>query len=661
MFIDNLTDLSLAVSGHYNLQLVLISLVAASLAAGIAFLMSGQLNSGNTPAAWIWRSWCLFGALVMGGGIWSMHLVNVLAMNLPVPFSLDISTTLLSVVPVVVAAGFVLKIDCGSELPQSRQWVAATVLGTGIVGMHYSAMTAMRVNATISYDAAGFVISLAAAVVLYFLALKIKWKTEHIRDRKGFKGLPVMAVSLLMGIAIVAIHYIAMSFTRFLPAPEKQVVLEWQWMTPEQLGWVLVGIGLFVSLMAFAFIHVIYRLELATLVADSADYTKEIINKSNDGIITTDTRGHIRSFNESAEKLFGYSADYVMGKHCLLLLPEAAHNSYANLLSNSDPDLPQLINRTHEMQFCKSNGIEFPAELTISPARENSRLVFIGVIKDISERKRLEMEKQKSQEKLEFLITASPVVIYTRSVTGSLPITYVSPNVQKYMGYLPGDITDRGNFWLDLIHPEDRELALPDIKMLHENSKEHIDYRLRLADGHYRWISDTRTLVCDENEKPTVITGSWTDIHDKKIAELNLALNEERLNICLEQANMATWDWVIATGEVIWSEGMLEKLGLPPGTEANFDNVIKAVHPEDARDVKSAFKHSLVSGDEFNLEYRVVWPDRSIHWLHSVGGLINDEEGNPIRMVGVLYAITEQKKLRLAVQSQQQEQQQETA
>jgi len=74
---------------------------------------------------------------------------------------------------------------------------------------------------------------------------------------------------------------------------------------------------------------------------------------------------------------------------------------------------------------------------------------------------------------------------------------------------------------------------------------------------------------------------------------------------------------------------------------------MSVVHPEDQAAIKAALKHSLVSNAHFDEGYRVTWPDKSIHWIHAIGGIIQDGDGNPSHMAGVLYEVTERKQLRL--------------
>ncbi len=69
-------------------------------------------------------------------------------------------------------------------------------------------------------------------------------------------------------------------------------------------------------------------------------------------------------------------------------------------------------------------------------------------------------------------------------------------------------------------------------------------------------------------------------------------------------------------------------------------------HPEDLENLLAVFRQCLVNDESLDIEYRVVWPDKSIHWIHLKGELINDDIGNPVRMAGVLADISDQKYIR---------------
>lgn len=648
VFIDQNVDLSSAYNGQLSQQLVVLALICASMATFIAFNISEHLYSIKTRSKWLWFSWMLCGSLVLGGGLWSSHFVSVLAFALPVPFALDVTTSMLSFIPAVVAAAVVLRIERGVELDQLGKWMAAIVLGTGIGVMHYFGMEAMRINAHIMFDPIRVAYSMTGVILLSFLALNVMWKIRQIMKQRELNSLIMTGSALFMGLSITAINLIMMYSAHFIPAPEKQQVMNWPSLTPDALGWLVAAVGILVFLVTFAAVHLSSRLGLASLVESSSDYARELLNSSNDGIITTDNRGLIKSCNTAAEQLFGYTEEQMLEKNCLRLLPSAARDEQANVLATAGPTLKTIINHTIEMEFCKADDAKFPAELTIYPINHHGRLDFVGVVHDLRPQLKVEADNRILREKLEFLVTASPVATYICKASGSFPLTYISPNIERLSGYSPEEISASTNFWSSRIHPDDFVHSVEDRKKTAEQGLDQVVYRLLQPDGNYRWFSDTRSPVLDMHGITESFVGCLMDIHDKKVAELKVEHDEHRLKLSIKLAKMATWDWVIQTGEVIWSNNMQEKLGLPGDQAASFGNFVKAVHPEDQRFVKDAFKKSLVLGEDLDIEYRIVKPDKSIHWHRSVGGLINDDLGHPVHMVGVLYEINDRKRLRLA-------------
>src|SRR5205085_124469 len=123
-------------------------------------------------------------------------------------------------------------------------------------------------------------------------------------------------------------------------------------------------------------------------------------------------------------------------------------------------------------------------------------------------------------------------------------------------------------------------------------------------------------------------------------AELDMALNAAR---------MGTWQWNIATGKVTCT-GVLEEMhGLKPGTfDGTFGSYIRLIHSEDRDQVRAAIKAAVAAGTEFDTEFRVVWPDTSIHWVEGKGRVFTDETGRAVRMTGLGLGITSRKEVEQA-------------
>lgn len=411
-------------------------------------------------------------------------------------------------------------------------------------------------------------------------------------------------------------------------------------MTTHVFVWLLVV--LFLSLLMLQLRH---RRKITAQIEVGTANAQHILDSSVDGIITTNSSGKITKFNLAAELIFGYKAENVIGKNVLILLPENSHQTHRNIMSGSSPS---AASNSYELVARRADDTLFPMSITVKPIHELGRRVYLGMFRDNSKLEQAEANSRQAQGLMEFLLQSSPAVFYTCSVEGGFPVTYISPNVEELFGYQPETITSASAFWPRFMHPDDFDDFHPSYVSRFNKNKENVEYRLKLPDGHYRWVSDTRFIVKNEDGEPDVLIGCWTDIHEKREMEQMLNLREERLRIGLRCSGLTGWDWVINTRSITWSGLLDEELGLGKEPPVDFDEFTAMAHPEDREDLLAAFRQCLVNDETLDVEYRVVWPDKSIHWIHLKGELINDKIGSPVRMAGVLSDISDQKHIRVA-------------
>jgi PAS domain S-box-containing protein len=206
-------DPATAYPGIYNVGLVATSVAIAILAAFVAFSISGRIAAATTR--WARYAWASAGAISMGGGIWSMHFVGMLAFSLPCGIAYDPVGTVLSMIPGMMASGIALAaISTPDEPGLSRRSVSALLMGGGIAAMHYSGMAAMRPEALLRYNPALVAISVVVAVVLAFVSLSIRFH----RPRSSPMAATLIAASV-MGCAVAGMHYTAMQASTFFPLP----------------------------------------------------------------------------------------------------------------------------------------------------------------------------------------------------------------------------------------------------------------------------------------------------------------------------------------------------------------------------------------------------------------------------------------------------------
>jgi PAS domain S-box-containing protein len=192
------------VAGSYDSYLVTLSIVVASLASYTALDLGGRIrvSSGLTRMAWLATA-----AIAMGGGIWSMHFIAMLAFLMPMDVSFGVGLTVLSLIIAigVTGAGFYV---IGTRRATSLQLVLAGLfMGTGIVGMHYTGMAAMHVGLQLSYDPLFVALSVFIAIAASIAALWLSFRNSAIWQRA--------LAAIVMGFAISGMHYTGMAAAVF--------------------------------------------------------------------------------------------------------------------------------------------------------------------------------------------------------------------------------------------------------------------------------------------------------------------------------------------------------------------------------------------------------------------------------------------------------------
>lgn len=195
--------------GSYSPSLVVISLFVAILASYTALDLAGRIATAKGRAVWYWMSG---GALAMGVGVWSMHFIGMLALRLPFALGFDVGITALSLLIAVLSCGFALWLVNQPRLPAWQLAFGALVMGAGISSMHYTGMAAMRMTPGIDYDPTLFSASLLIAVVAsgaaLWIAFNLRRNTPYVRLMRG-------GAAVVMGLAIVGMHYTGMAAAQF--------------------------------------------------------------------------------------------------------------------------------------------------------------------------------------------------------------------------------------------------------------------------------------------------------------------------------------------------------------------------------------------------------------------------------------------------------------
>jgi PAS domain S-box-containing protein len=134
------------------------------------------------------------------------------------------------------------------------------------------------------------------------------------------------------------------------------------------------------------------------------------------------------------------------------------------------------------------------------------------------------------------------------------------------------------------------------------------------------------------------------ELAERKKAEAALHASEEKLKLTLQLTHIGYWEWNLLTNELFVCDNTVTFLGYDHSqTKITYDQWVNNLYPPDRKKILEAIHQSITNHSDYDVEYRVFWPDGSVHWLSSKGKVIYDATDQPLRMLGVLSDITEAK------------------
>ena len=367
-----------------------------------------------------------------------------------------------------------------------------------------------------------------------------------------------------------------------------------------------------------------------------------IVESSEDAIVSVTLDGIIVSWNAGAQRMYGYTEAEAIGKPVTILVPPELPNEENNIRETLKAG--GRIEHFETVRVTKS-GKKINVSLSVCPIKDSSgRIVGTsGIARDITERKRAEEALRESEEWLRLAIQTGKMYAYEWDVTTGVLVR--SPEYASVLGATePRTLTH--NQVLEKVHPDDRPKLLAAVAS-HSPQKPtaEVTYRLLLPGKSPVWVKSSGRAFFDGEGRMLRVVGIVADITDQKLAEESLRASEERLRLAQKVAGIGTFERNIRTGVNTWTAEMESMYGLAPGgftqTRTAFENL---VHTGDRAEVVKLVDRALKTGEPTSGEWRVIWPDGSVHWITGRWQLLMDESGEPSRVVGVNMDVTERKR-----------------
>jgi PAS domain S-box-containing protein len=365
---------------------------------------------------------------------------------------------------------------------------------------------------------------------------------------------------------------------------------------------------------------------------------RTLIENAHDIITILDRAGHVVYQSPSVQRILGYAPEELIGTSAF----ELVHPDDVPLVQEAMGAIvgsPGTLARA-EYRYRHKDGTWRRLE-TFGRALPEGAVEGAAVFnsRDVTERWEADQALQRSEEHFRALIENAHDLTVIIDASGRF--VYQSPSMERIYGRRRDETL--GHTAWELMHPDDVPAVSAEFaRVLAEPGRiGRVEYRYRHADGHWVYTEAFgRTLVAGSAGQGVVVNAR--DVTERRLAEEAIRDQEERLRFALEAGRMGAWEWDVANGRVKWSPILQELNGLAPGTfEETPEAALSRVHPDDKERASTVVRDALDRGGEYELQYRIIWPDGSVHWLESKGRAMEDPVTGATRMVGVCTDITE--------------------
>ncbi|WP_229805125.1 MHYT domain-containing protein [Alteromonas halophila] len=513
-------------TGNFDPFLVSLSLIIAIFASFMGFNVASLAST--TPSLVRKRTLLTAGGLALGGGIWSMHFLGMLAFALCTPVTYDFGITALSALPGIAAAWVALY-----QLTKARPsgldiFFSGILVGAGIGTMHYTGMAAMEMAPLLRYSIPLFLLSIVVAVVLAMIALWIKFGLASL-GRASARQINLVA-SIVMGLAIAGMHYTGMAAARFVKPPG----LELSAQPAEISAYLAIGVAAFTVIIIAMVLGVtlLFKYKDMTQRAMESEQTQRaIMDTAVDGVITVNNRAKIVSANPAVASILGYTSQELIGMSVLSIIPEERHHIYSKAFfsRSSDSAFKEVVGTSRDVEVINKAGVHIPVRVGVGYSAAGKEPLFVVFIADI--RQRIEMERaiRESEAKFRAFISNIPGIAYRCLNEEGWPMVFISDATEAITGYPASDfcLPDPTVSFEDLFHPEDVALIEQAARAKSGNSFT-LEYRIIDRQKNVRWIREYGTYAKDEQGDIQWLDGFMMDISERRDMEEELKEAKDR-------------------------------------------------------------------------------------------------------------------------------------
>ena len=515
---------SLLTVAEHDPWLVLLSISIAIFASFMGFQVASQ--AANRPVVGKHIS-LLLGSFALGGGVWSMHFIGMLALELCTDVSYKFDLTALSVLPAIAASWVALNLITRENLKVSQLVLGGVLVGAGIGTMHYVGMAAMEMALLLRYDLFMFSVSILVAVILAILSLWISFGLDRLGKTEQSRTAKMLISSCVMGAAISGMHYTGMAAARFVLPPGFEI--------SQQTGQISLYLAFGITVITVFIIGLVLAANLVFGYKDKSAIAirnekrlMATMDTAVDGIITINASGIIISVNKAVTTILGWQEKELLGNNVSMIVPAPFKQHHDQYLKNYIKTREaKIIGTGREVDAIAKCGEEIPVRLGIGHVELNNEHMFVAFIADLRERREMEAELRKNEARIRALLTNIPGIAYRCIDSPGWPNLFINDEVEKVIGYpavdflLPSPKRSLGDF----IHPDD--LHIIEETDLRNPQGYQIEFRFIDRYGTIKSMLGYGRAIKEEGSDDHYLDGFIMDISDRKKMESELISAKE--------------------------------------------------------------------------------------------------------------------------------------
>lgn len=370
-----------------------------------------------------------------------------------------------------------------------------------------------------------------------------------------------------------------------------------------------------------------------------------------------DTEQRFRYINRVGEEWFGLRAADIIGKPLWEVLATSTYEQVR-------PYIKQVLSGqqvTFENQIPRQDGGMRYVSVTYTPRMNSQGIVegFVALVNDISDRKGTEAALEQSEaiararaKELETFMETVPAAVWIardpqcHQVTANrtaYELTRKSPG--SVVTATPADGKYPFEFKIQKNGQDIPPSELPMQQAARTGQEVEAEFEFVFSDNEVRSLYGKAVPLRDDSGEIQGAIGAFVDVTERQQVEQALRQKQEWLDLAQAAAKLGSFDCNMQTNVNIWSKELEAIYGLEPGEFGRtYEDWVRLVHPEDIAKVEAELRHLVtLRSDEFFTDFRIIWRDGSIRWIHMRARILYDDDGKALRVVGVNADITDRK------------------